>query len=146
MLWIAFLIKYLYYYQPIEIAHDVSGNNRKNYASSYTHNQSNLALCTEFHFSRMQTNICRSVPSSNKRLNNPVAGRLPCLLSFGQAEISAFRVCALPTAAKINIAVLVVFIIRPTTFNLPTRDHIYAAVLYSVTYDRLFLLFCCKVR
>ena len=28
----------------------------------YTHTQSQLALCTEFHFFRMKRNICRSFP------------------------------------------------------------------------------------
>ena len=32
------------------------------YKNSYTRSQSHLALCTEFHVSRMQTNICRSFP------------------------------------------------------------------------------------
>ena len=34
----------------------------KIYTYSYTHTQSQLALCTEFQLSHMQTNICRRFP------------------------------------------------------------------------------------
>jgi len=42
------------------------------------------------------------VCASNTRLNRPVVGRLPGLVSVGEEEISADRVCALSKAANHN--------------------------------------------
>jgi len=59
-------------------------------------------------------------------------------------RMAGFAFC--PRQQTLNIAVLDVYTIRPTKFHLSIRDHIYAGVGYSITYDGLILLFCGNVR